>query len=93
MHGRDDFLEIASQSRLAASEGDEHWVEEARGIGERLQLSGLCGRISLPVIAEAATCIAPHRDFEVHEHWALSQREISVLNEEDWDVPGFEFAG
>ena len=34
----DDLLEIAPQRRLAAGEGDEHRIEEARRIGERLEL-------------------------------------------------------
>ena len=38
----DELLEIAAQQRLAARERDEHRIEEARRIGERLAARRAC---------------------------------------------------
>src|SRR5918999_1129892 len=88
-----DVLEVASQERLAARERDEHRIEEARRVGEALQLARTSRRVGLPVVTEPASGVAAQRDLEVHEDRHPARREPRVFREEERDVPGLEARG
>ena len=75
IHRGDDLLEIAAQQRLATGEGDEHRIEEARRVGEALELVRRAVRRRLPVVAEPAVRVAAKRDLEVHEHRPLARTD------------------
>ena len=86
----DEILEIAAQRRLAAGEGDEHRIEEARRVGVALELRRALVGVGLPVVTEPAVRVAAKRDLEVHEHRPTTRREPRVLSEKERDVPGLE---
>src|SRR3982751_1314437 len=85
-HRRDQVLEIATQCGLTAGEGHHHRIEELRCVCEALELMILRFRRCLPVVTEPTACVAPHRDFEVHEDWAPACREPRILRKEERNV-------
>lgn len=55
-----------------------------RRVGERFQFARFLGRISFPIVAETASGVATHGDFEMHENRAAEEPEFGVF-EGEWE--------